>query len=141
MKTKKVNAVFTNREMQAIADLLLSSQGINVDPIIKDLYPNIDDESMSMFRCKMALLLSGRLPEFKTFEGFRKDSSRRVVKYRCRGESSLMGTKMFEVIEVWNKDTTENWVLEEDCMNVGNIRNENFDWELYDSIEEAEKHW
>lgn len=141
MKKAKINVAFTKREMQAIADLLLSSQGINVDPIIKDLYPNIEDESMSMFRCKMALLLSGKLPEFKTFEGFRKDSSRRVVKYCCRGESSLLGSRMFEVIEVWNKDKTENWVLETGNYDVGSIRNEPIDWELYDSIEEAEKHW
>lgn len=143
MKTTKFNATLTSREMQAVAEVLLAKNGINVDPIIKDIYPNIDEDSMSVFRCKMALILKG-LPEFKVFEGFRKDSSRRVVKYRCIAESSIMGTRMFETIEVWNKDKeTEQWVLDtvDEWKNVGSVRTESINWELYESIEESEKHW
>jgi hypothetical protein len=92
-KKQSIKATFTSREMEAIAAMLLSSKGINVDPIIQDIYPNLDDASMSMFRCKMALLLNGNLPEFKQFEGFHKDSSKKVFKYRCINESSLMGTR------------------------------------------------
>ena len=64
---KTVNASFTGREMEAIATMLLGANGINVDPIIDDLYPNLDDASKSMFRCKLALMLKGNLPEFQEF--------------------------------------------------------------------------
>lgn len=144
MKKEKINATLTSREMQAVAEMLLGTNGINVDPIIRDLYPTISDESMSIFRCKLALMINGNLPEFKSFEGFRKDSSRRVYKFRCIAESSLMGTRAFETIEIWNKDKeTEQWVLDttDEWKSIGSIRHENISWELYDTIEEAEKHW
>ena len=35
------NATFTGREMQAIAAMLLSSEGINVDPIINSKHTTI----------------------------------------------------------------------------------------------------
>jgi len=143
MKTTKINAALTSREMQAVAEVLLAKNGINVDPIIKDIYPNIDEDLMPVFRCKMALILNG-LPEFKTFEGFRKNSSRQVIKFRCIAESSIMGTRTFEVLEVWNKDKeTDQWTLDivDEWKNVGSTRIENINWELYESIEEAEKHW
>lgn len=56
-KKQEIKATFTGREMEAIAAMLLSNKGINVDPIIDDLYPNLEDASKSMFRCKIALLL------------------------------------------------------------------------------------
>ena len=137
------NATFTSREMQAITAMLLSSEGINVDPIIDDLYPNLEDTSKSMFRCKMALLLSGNLPEFKSFEGFHKDSSKKVFKYRCIGESSLMGTRQYEVIEIWRKSEDGTWSqdTQDEYKEIGNIRNDSFEFGLYESIEEAEKNW
>ena len=142
-KKQNIKATFTGREMEAIAAMLLSNKGINVDPVIKDIYPNLDDASMSMFRCKMALLLSGNLPEFKSFEGFHKDSSRKVFKYRCIGESSLMGTRQYEIVEIWRKQEDGTWTqdTQDDCKEIGNIRNDSFEFGLYESIEEAEKHW
>lgn len=142
-KKQNIKATFTSREMQAIAAMLLSNKGINVDPIIKDIYPNLDDASMSMFRCKMALLLSGNLPEFKSFEGFHKDSSKKIFKYRCINESSLMGTCGYEIVEIWRKQEDGTWAqdTQDDFKEIGNIRNDSFEFGLYESIEEAEKHW
>lgn len=142
-KKQEIKATFTGREMEAIAAMLLSNKGINVDPIIDDLYPNLEDASKSMFRCKMALLLGGNLPEFKSFEGFHKDSSRKVFKYRCISESSLMGTRQYEVIEIWRKQDDGTWSqdTQDDYKEIGNIRNDSFEFGLYESIEEAEKHW
>lgn len=129
--------------MEAIAAMLLGTNGINVDPIIDDLYPNLEDASKSMFRCKMALLLSGNLPEFKPFEGFRKDSPKKILKYRCIGESSLMGTRQYELIEIWRKQEDGTWSQDtkDEYKEIGNIRNNSFEFNLYESIEEAEKHW
>lgn len=142
-KKQNIKATFTGREMEAIAAMLLSNKGINVDPIIMDIYPNLDDVSMSMFRCKMALLLSGNLPEFKPFEGFHKESSKKVLKYRCINESSLMGTCQYELIEIWRKQEDGTWSqdTQDEYKEIGNIRNDSFDFGLYESIEEAEKHW
>lgn len=142
-KKQNIKATFTGREMEAIAAMLLSNKGINVDPIIKDIYPNLDESSMSIFRCKMALLLSGNLPEFKPFEGFHKDSSKKVLKYRCIGESSLMGTGQYEVIEIWRKQEDETWSQDttDEYKEIGNIYNNSLEFGLYESIEEAEKHW
>ena len=142
-KKQNIKATFTGREMEAIAAMLLSSKGINVDPIIKDIYPNLDDASMSMFRCKMALLLSGNLPEFKPFEGFHKDNSKKVLKYRCIGESSLMGIRHYEIIEIWRKQEDGNWSqdTQDDYKEIGSVRDDSFEFGLYESIEEAEKYW
>ena len=142
-KKQNIKATFTGREMEAIAAMLLSSKGINVDPIIKDIYPNLDDASMSMFRCKMALLLSGNLPEFKPFEGFHKDNSKKVLKYRCIGESSLMGIRHYEIVEIWRKQEDGNWSqdTQDDYKEIGSVRNDSFEFGLYESIEEAEKYW
>jgi hypothetical protein len=142
-KKQEIKATFTGREMEAIAAMLLSNKGINVDPIIKDIYPNLDDASMSMFRCKMALLLSGNLPEFKSFEGFHKDNSKKIFKYRCIGESSLMGTRQYEIVEIWRKQEDETWAqdIQDDFKEIGNIRNDSFEFGLYESIGEAEKNW
>jgi len=142
-KKQNIKATFTGREMEAIAAMLLSNKGINVDPIIDDLYPNLEDAPKSMFRCKMALLLSGNLPEFKSFEGFHKDSSKKVFKYRCIGESSLMGTRQYEIVEIWRKQEDDTWSLDtkDDYKEIGNIRNDSFEFGLYESIEEAEKNW
>ena len=142
-KKQNIKAFFTEREMEAIAAMLLSNKGINVDPIIDDLYPNLEDTSKSMFRCKMALLLSGNLPEFKSFEGFHKDSSKKVFKYRCIGESSLMGTRQYEVIEIWRKQEDGTWSqdTQDEYKEIGNIRNDSFEFSLYESIGEAEKNW
>ena len=142
-KKQNIKATFTGREMEAIAAMLLSSKGINVDPIIKDIYPNLDDASMSMFRCKMALLLSGNLPEFKPFEGFHKDNSKKVLKYRCIGESSLMGIRHYEIVEIWRKQEDGNWSqdTQDDYKEIGSVRDDSFEFGLYESIEEAEKNW
>jgi hypothetical protein len=142
-KKQNIKATFTGREMEAIAAMLLSNKGINVDPIIKDIYPNLDDASMSMFRCKMALLLSGNLSEFKSFEGFHKDSSKKVLKYRCISESSLMGTRQYEIVEIWRKQEDGTWTqdTQDDYKEIGNIHNDSFEFGLYESIEEAEKNW
>ena len=142
-KKQNIKSTFTGREMEAIAAMLLGSNGINVDPIIDDLYPNLEDAPKSMFRCKLALMLKGNLPEFKSFEGFHKDSSKKVLKYRCIGESSLMGTRQYEIVEIWRKQEDETWVqdTQDDYKEIGNIRNDSFEFGLYESIEEAEKHW
>ena len=142
-KKQNIKATFTGREMDAIAAMLLSDKGINVDPIIKDIYPSLDDASMSMFRCKMALLLSGNLPEFKSFEGFHKDGPKKIFKYRCIGESSLMGTRQYEIVEIWRKQEDDTWAqdIRDDFKEIGNIRNDSFEFGLYESIGEAEKNW
>lgn len=144
MKKQEIKASFTNREMQAIAAMLLGNGGINVDPIINDLYPNLEDTSKSMFRCKLALMLKGNIPEFKPFEGYRKEASAKVIKYSCISESSLLGIRHYEVIEIWRKSKeTGVWELdtEDQYHELGSIRQNSFEYELYESIEEAEKHW
>ena len=141
---KTMNASFTGREMDVISSMLLGSNGINVDPIIDDLYPDLDDTCKSMFRCKLALMLKGNLPEFQQYEGFKMRSSGEVLKYRCTGESSLLGIRFFTVIERYTKDKeTDIWKLDEkdEWHRVGTTESENISFEIYESIEEACKHW
>ena len=144
MKKQEIKASFTNREMEAIAKMLLSNDGINVDPIVDDLYPNLAEENKSIFRCKIALLLKGSISKFKPFEGFRKEGSAKIIKYRCISESSLLGIRHYEAIEIWRKDKeTNEWKqdTEDQYHEVGSIRQDAFECELYESHEEAEKHW
>ena len=133
----------TDREMQAVANLLLAQQGVNVDPIIKDLYPQIKEEDKSLFRCKLALLLNNRLPEFKPFEGFTKTGYYEVLKLRCIGESSLLGTRDFEVLEVYGREETKDngtsWKLISNDSQIGATRREYIDYRLFNTIEEAVK--
>jgi hypothetical protein len=91
----------------------------------------------------MALLLSGNLSEFKSFEGFHKDSSKKVLKYRCISESSLMGTRQYEIVEIWRKQEDGIWAqdTQDDFKEIGTIYNNSFEFGIYESIEEAEKHW
>lgn len=140
-KINDIKASFTGREMEAIVKMLLSKEGINVDPIIEDMYPDLPESTKSMFRCKIALMLSGKLPEFQAYEGFRQNSSKTVYKYRCTGESSLLGLKFFEVIEVWEVSDDASWKLKENHSSIGNKRSENIDYVLYDSIDEAYNKW
>lgn len=142
MKKQNIKASLTSREMEAIASMLLSNQGINVDPVINDLYPTLEEKDKSIFRCKLALLLENKLPEFQPFEGFRMDGSKKCIKLRCIAESSLLGVSTFEVIEVWRKND-EQWVQDtEDTYNdVGSVRTDSMNLTLYASIEEAEKNW
>lgn len=139
MKKVDIKPTFTSREMNAIVSILLSNNGVNVDPIIKDLYPNVGEETISIFRCKMALLLSGKLPEFSTYEGFAMDSSYKCFKLKCIAESSLLGISTFEIMEVWRKSSDNQWMLDTTDKSVGECRMDNL--ELYPSIEEAKKHW
>lgn len=146
-KVNKPTASFTGREMEAIASMLLGTNGIDVDPIINDLYPNLSDDAKSMFRCKIALMLSGKLPAFKEFEGYRKRSSSELLKYRCKGESSLLGVRFFEVIERYTKvkdeNGTETWIVDEkdEWNRIGTVDTESLSFELYESVEEASKVW
>lgn len=144
MKKQNIKASLTSREMEAIASMLLSNNGINIDPIIEDLYPTINDDAKSVFRCKMALLLSGKLPEFKPFEGYYRDNSRKILKYRCISESSLMGVRNYEVVEIWRKEKdTETWTQDttDEYNEVGSVRTDSWDLTLYPSLDEAEKNW
>jgi hypothetical protein len=139
------NATFTSREMQAITTMLLSSEGINVDPIIDDLYPNLDDSQKSLFRCKMALLLKGNLPEFQVRSGFRRVAGAVAYAYNVIGESSLMGTLQLVKVARYNKRTDENgnesWEEELIPENEQSVENQNFDYQLFDTLEEAIKKW
>jgi len=139
------NATFTSREMQAIAAMLLSSEGINVDPIINDLYPNLDDSQKSLFRCKMALLLKGNLPEFQVRSGFRRVAGAVAYAYNVIGESSLMGTLQLVKVARYNKRTDENgnesWEEELIPENEQSVENQNFDYQLFNTLEEAIKKW
>lgn len=139
------NTAFTSREMQAITAMLLSSEGINVDPIINDLYPNLDDSQKSLFRCKMALLLKGNLPEFQVRSGFRRVAGAVVYAYNVIGESSLMGTLQMIKVARYNKRTDENgnesWEEELIPENEQCVENQNFDYQLFETLEEAIKKW
>lgn len=139
------NATFTGREMQAIAAMLLSSEGINVDPIINDLYPNLDDSQKSLFRCKLALLLKGNLPEFQVRSGFRRVAGAVVYAYNVIGESSLMGTLQMIKVARYNKRTDENgnesWEEELIPENEQSVENQNLDYQLFETLEEAIKKW
>ena len=144
VNNQSVKVSFTGREMEAIKTMLLGTNGINVDPIIDDMYPNLDDTSKSMFRCKLALMLKGNLPKFQEYEGFKMRSSSEILKYRCTGESSLLGIRFFTVIERYIKDKEfGTWVLDEkdEWKRVGTTDSENISFEIYESIEEATKHW
>lgn len=139
------NATFTGREMEAITAMLLSSEGINVDPIIDDLYPGLDDSQKSLFRCKLALLLKGNLPEFKKRSGFRRVAGAVAYAYDVVGESSLMGTLQMIKVARYNKRTDENgnesWEEELIPENERSVENQNFDYELFETLEEAIKKW
>lgn len=145
MKKQVLKATFTGREMEAIAAMLLGSNGINVDPIIDDMYPNLDDASKSMFRCKLALLLKGNLPEFQVRSGFRRVAGAVAYAYDVIGESSLMGTLQMIKVARYNKRTDDNnneyWdeeiIPESDRV----IENQNFDYQLFETLEEAIKKW
>lgn len=145
MKKQVLNAAFTGREMQAISAMLLSSEGINVDPIINDLYPNLDDSQKSLFRCKLALLLKGNLPEFQVRSGFRRVAGVVVYAYHVVGESSLMGTLQMIKVARYNKRTDENgnesWEEELIPENEQSVENQNYDYQLFDTLEEAVKKW
>ena len=139
------NATFTSREMQAITAMLLSSEGINVDPIINDLYPNLDDSQKSLFRCKLALLLKGNLPEFQVRSGFRRVAGAVAYAYNVIGESSLMGTLQLVKVTRYNKRTDENgneyWDEEIIPENDRIPEMQNFDYQLFETLEEAIKKW
>lgn len=139
------NATFTEREMQAITAMLLSSEGINVDPIIDDLYPNLDDSQKSLFRCKLALLLKGNLPEFQVRSGFRRVAGAVAYAYDVVAESSLTGTLQMIKVARYNKRTDENgnesWEEELIPENERSVENQNFDYKLFETLEEAIKKW
>lgn len=113
---------FTQREMNAIAAMLLSSDGINVDPIIKDLYPQLDDADKSVFRCKIALLLKDNMPEFQPFTVFRRVNNSTVYMYQVESESSLLGICNLREIQKYTKQDDGSWEEEEvtaSCQSVG----------------------
>ena len=141
------NATFTGREMQAIAAMLLSSDGINVDPIINDLYPNLDDSQKSLFRCKLALLLKGNLPEFQVRSGFRRTGSSTAYCMEIVSESSLLGTVQVRKIHKYTRVKGENeaedkWNEETlDEYEKNSIENQNLDYNLFETLDEAIKAW
>lgn len=140
------NAAFTGREMQAIATMLLSSEGINVDPIINDLYPNLDDSQKSLFRCKLALLLKGNLPEFQVRSGFRRTGSSTAYCMEIISESSLLGTvqvrKIHKYIRVKGENAEDKWNEETlDEYEKDSIENQNLDYTLFETLDEAIKKW
>lgn len=135
---------FTNREMQAIADMLLGTDGINVDPIIDDLYCDLDEGQKGIFRCKIALMLKGKLPKFKEYVGFRRVGSSRILKVRVFGESSLLGLLRMEIMEVYKrqeKDGSESWVLDKDDYSIGEKMQEHIDFSIHKSLEDAITNW
>lgn len=135
---------FTNREMRAIANMLLGTEGINVDPIINDLYPDLDEGQKGIFRCKMALMLKGQLPEFQEYVGFHRDCSSRILKVRVFGESSLLGMLRMEILEVYKKqekDGSESWVQNKDDYSIGENMQENIHYTIHKSLEDAIKNW
>lgn len=136
-KVNRINASFTQREMQAITALLLSSEGINVDPIVNDLYPSADDGAKSMFRCKIALLLSGKLPEFKSYQGYKRTSSYTLCLYEVVAESTLLGVREANVLKRFKKQNDDTWVEEswEESTTLG------MDEVLYDTMQEAIDNW
>lgn len=139
---QSVNARFTGREMEAIAAMLLGENGIDVTPIINDLYPDLEESQKSMFRCKMALMLNGKLPEFQAYEGFRRTGSTTVKKFRVYGESSLLGLLYMECVEVYEYDKdTDIWVPRNDHYDLHDKKAENIDFKVFDTIEEAVEKW
>lgn len=144
--SNSINASFTTREMEAIVSLLLVKDGINVDPIINDLYPDLNDAEKSMFRCKVALLLSGKLPEFKSSKGFHRHNSNVSYLYEIVSESSLLGVirlrKLSKYIREKSEEGNENW----NEVNLENYEKESIEtqglnFELWDTLEEAIKNW
>ena len=141
------NATFTGREMQAITAMLLSSDGIDVDPIIDDLYPNLDDSQKSLFRCKLALMLKGNLPKFQVRSGFRRTGSSTAYCMEIIAESSLLGTvqvkKIHKYIRVKGENEAEDKWNEEtlDEYEKNSIENQNLDYTLFETLDEAIKAW
>lgn len=144
--SNSVNASFTGREMEAIAAMLLSADGINVDPIINDLYPDLNDSQKSMFRCKLALMLKGNMPEFKPVTGFRRTGSATCYLYEITSESSLLGVYHLKKLskytrekgengqEKWNEVTMENYEK-------NSVETQGFEFQLYGTLDEAIKDW
>ena len=131
-----IGVSFTNREMQAIADMLLGN-GIDVDPIINDLYPDLNEDQKGIFRCKIALMLKGKLPKFNEYVGFHRSSSSRILKVRVYGESSLLGLLYVEILEVYKRNEKgDSWYIDEKDYAVGTLER-NSGYNVYDSIEEA----
>ena len=134
-----INAAFTPREMRAITSLLLASkgEGINVDPIVNDLYPQLNDEQKELFRCKIALLLSGKLPEFKSYQGYKRTGTYTVNMYEVVAESTLLGIRQANVLKRFKKQDDDTWVEEpwEESTALG------MEEVLYDTMQEAIESW
>lgn len=128
MKNYSINASFSQREMNAIVKMLLSKDGIDVDPIINDLYPGLDEEFKSVFRCKLALLIGNKVEEFVPYTGFRRISSRQAYLYQVVSESILLETKELKKLQKYELQKDE-------------ICTENINWQSYETLDEAIKHW
>lgn len=138
-KTNQINAAFTPREMHAITTLLLTSSGngVNVDPIVNDLYPQLNDEQKELFRCKIALLLSGKLPEFKSYQGYKRTGTYTLCLYEVVAESTLLGVREANVLKRFKKQDDDTWVEEpwEESTTLS------MDDVLYDTMQEAIQSW
>lgn len=138
-KSNQIHAAFTPREMRAITALLLVSkgEGINVDPIVNDLYPHLNDEQKELFRCKIALLLSGKLPEFKSYQGYKRTGTYTLCLYEVVAESTLLGVREANVLKRFKKQDDDTWVEEpwEESTTLG------MDDVLYETMQEAIQSW
>lgn len=90
--------------MQAIKSLLLGNNGVDITPLVQDLTSareepiNTDEISV-----KIALLISGKMPEFKSYEGHVKDWNQ-ITSVRVLAESSLEGTLKVKYFRRWKFD-------------------------------------
>lgn len=132
---------FTQREMNAITALLLSSDGINVDPIIEDMYPQLSDEDKSMFRCKIALLLKGNMPEFKPFTVFRRISNSIAYMYKVESESSLLGICNMRELKKYTKQDDDSWQEEEVTASCQSVSAQELKEGYCPTLDEAIQRW
>lgn len=102
--------------MQAIKDMFLSNNGgINITPLVADLTVaregKTDTDEVSV---KVAILLSGKMPEFKSYIAYTK-SYNVIYEVEVIGESSLEEAYKLNYLRKWKFDKeSDTWNPDKD---------------------------
>lgn len=108
--------MFTAREMQAIKSLLIGENGVNIAPLVADLTAAREEEVVNTdeMSVKVAILLSGKMPEFKPYVAYKKGWNG-LTEIEVVGESSLEETYKLNYTRRWKFNKEKDvWELEKD---------------------------
>ena len=102
--------MFAKREMQAIRALLVSDNGVNIDTIVNDLTCTKEDKvDKEEFALKVALQLSGRLPEFVEHDAYINEYST-IYRVKVLAESLLNNECKILMAEKFRKNDKDHFV-------------------------------